>query len=47
LSDFAENMSDRAFFVVPVRDVVFGEFSLDMPKEQEATWCEVRAASRV
>jgi hypothetical protein len=46
LSDFVENVGDCAFSALPVRDVIFGEFSLDRTKE-EVTWCEVRAVSRV
>jgi hypothetical protein len=44
-SDVVENVSDRAFQALLVRDVVFDEFSLDITKE-EVTWCEVRAVSR-
>jgi hypothetical protein len=47
LSDFVENVSDCAFYTLPARDVVFGEFSLDITKRQEVTWCEVRAVSRL
>jgi hypothetical protein len=45
--DFVENVCDRAFSALPVGDVVFGEFSLDITKEEEVTWCQVRAVSRV
>jgi hypothetical protein len=46
LSDVVENVSDRAFQVLLVRDVVFGEFSLDTTKE-EVTWCDVPIVNRV
>jgi hypothetical protein len=47
LSDFPENVSDHAFSALSVRDMVFVEFSLDITKEEEVTWCEGRAVSRV
>jgi hypothetical protein len=34
LFDFVENVGDHAFSALPVRDVVFGEFSLDRTKEE-------------
>jgi hypothetical protein len=46
-SDFVENAGDNPFQALPAMDVVFGEFLLDRPKEEEATWREVRAPSRV
>jgi hypothetical protein len=47
LSDFVENVGHRAFQALPVRDIVFGEFLLDVTKEEEVIWCEVRAGNRV
>jgi hypothetical protein len=47
LSDFVENVGDHAFEALPVRDVVFSEFSFAITKEEEITWWEVRAVSRV
>jgi hypothetical protein len=47
LSDFVENMDDRAFSTVPVMGIIFREFSLDITKEERVTWCEVRAVSQV
>jgi hypothetical protein len=47
LSDFVKNMCDRALEALPARDVVFGEFSLDITKEEDVTWCKVRAVSWV
>jgi hypothetical protein len=46
LSHCVESVSDRAFYALPVRDVVFGEFLFDMTKKEEVTWFEVRAISR-
>jgi hypothetical protein len=34
LSDFVKNVGDLAFEVLPVRDVVFGEFSFDISKKK-------------
>jgi hypothetical protein len=45
LSDFVENVSDRALSALTVRDVVLGEFSFDITKQEEVIWCEVRAVS--
>jgi hypothetical protein len=42
ISDFVENGSDCVFEALSVRDVIFGEFSRDMTKEDEVSWCEVR-----
>jgi hypothetical protein len=47
LSDFVENVGDRTFSALPVRNIIFDEFSFDITKEEEITWCEVRAVSRV
>jgi hypothetical protein len=47
LSVFVENLGHRAFYALPVRNVVFGEFSLDIAKKAEITWCEAWAVSRV
>jgi hypothetical protein len=47
LPDFVENAVDHVFFsVLPVRDVVFGEFSLDITKEEEVAWGEAGLAVR-
>jgi hypothetical protein len=46
LFDFVENVGDYAFSGLPVRDVTFGEFSLDMTKEEEVTWCGIRTVGR-
>jgi hypothetical protein len=35
LPHFVENVSDHAFEALPVRDVVFCEFSLDITKKEE------------
>jgi hypothetical protein len=47
LSELVENVGDRAFYALPFRDVVFDEFSFGLAKEEEVTWREVRAVSRV
>jgi hypothetical protein len=47
LSEFVKNVDDCAFQCLPVRDVIFGEFSLDRTKKEEVIWCEVRAVNRV
>jgi hypothetical protein len=47
LFDFSENVGDHLFQALPVKGVVFGEFSLDIPKEEEVTWCEIRVVSLV
>jgi hypothetical protein len=47
LSNFVQNLGDRASYALPVRDVVFGELSLDITKNQDAGWCVVPAGSRV
>jgi hypothetical protein len=39
-------MGDRPFSALPVRDVLFSEFSLDMTKEEKVIWRQVRAISR-
>jgi hypothetical protein len=46
LSDFVENAGDRPFEALPVRDVVFGGFSLDIAKEEDVTWREVWSVSQ-
>jgi hypothetical protein len=40
-------VGDRAFSALPVMDVVFSEFSLDITKGEEVTWYKVWAVSRV
>jgi hypothetical protein len=37
LSDFVEKMGNRIFVALLVKDIVFGEFSLNITKEEEVT----------
>jgi hypothetical protein len=47
LSDFAENMGDCQFEPLPVRDVIFSEFFLEITEEEEVTWCYVGTVRRL
>jgi hypothetical protein len=47
LSNFVENVGDRTFQALPVKDIAFGEFLHDIIKKEDVTWREVRAVRQV